>query len=83
MGGNVVATNAQDPGIQLFEPSVVTPERSSLIGSTTGEIKDVERQHHGVFAAVAVQRNIAVVWRWEREVGGNIPNLARHQPSPV
>ena len=55
MRGNVVATDTQHLGIQLFEPAVMAPERSRLVRSTTGEIKHVERQHHGVGAAVSVQ----------------------------
>jgi hypothetical protein len=64
MRGDVVATDTQHLGIQLFEPTVITPERSGLIRSTTGEIKHMERQNHGVRSAVSVQRDIAVVWRW-------------------
>ena len=78
MRGNVVATDAQHLGIQLFEPSVETAERSRLIRSTTGEIQDVERQHHGMAPAVGVQRNIAVMRRWQGEIWGNIANLTWH-----
>lgn len=83
MRGNVVATDAQHLGIQLFEPSVETTERSRLVRSTTGEIENVERQHNGVRAVVGVQGNIAVMRRWQGEVWGNVANLTWHQPSPL
>lgn len=78
MRGNVVATDAQYLGIQLFEPSVETAERSRLIRSTTGEIQDMERQHYAVSTAVGVQRNIAVMRRWQGEIWGNVANLTWH-----
>ena len=78
MRGNVVATDAQHLGIQLFEPSVETAERSRLVRSTTGEIEDVERQHYAVSTAVGVQRNIAVMRRWQGEIWGNVANLTWH-----
>ena len=78
MRGDVVATDAQHLGIQLFEPSVETAERSCLIRSTTGEIEDVERQHHGVAPPVGVQRNIAMMRRWQGKIWGNVANLTWH-----
>ena len=60
----------------------MTAERSSLVGSTTGEIKNVEGQHDGVRAAVAAQRDIAVMGRWQRELWGDVANLTWHQMSP-
>ena len=83
MRGNMVATDAQYLGIQLFEPSVQTAERSSLVRSTTGEVEDEERQHHRVSPPVGVQRNIAMMRRWQGEIWGNVANLTWHQPSPV
>ena len=55
VGGNVVATDAQHLGIQLFELTVETAERSRLVRSTTGEIEDVERQHNRVRPAVSAE----------------------------
>ncbi len=74
----VVATDAQHLGIQLFEPSVQTAERGSLVRSTTGEIENMERQHHRVSSAVGVQGNIAMMGRWQSEIWGNVANLTWH-----
>ena len=61
MGGNVVATDAQNLGILFLEPLVETAERGGLVRSTTGEVQHVERQHDGLAAPVSVEGDVPMV----------------------
>jgi hypothetical protein len=46
----MITTDAQYLGLPFFQPAVITPEGDGLLGSPTGEVEDVERQHY-VFRA--------------------------------
>jgi hypothetical protein len=52
MGRDMVTTNAQNLGIQLLEPAVVTPEQDRLFRSATGKIQYMKRQNHMLLAPV-------------------------------
>ena len=82
MGVNGIAADAQHLGIMLLEPAVGLPEQGGLAGSTGGEVKDVEGQHHGFFAAILAQGNFPVVRGWQLEIWGDIANFSRHNHTP-
>jgi hypothetical protein len=42
MRRNMITTDAQDLGLPLFQPAMITPEGDGLLRSTTGEVKDVK-----------------------------------------
>ena len=77
-----IATDAQNLGIVLLEPAVGLPEEGGLAGSTRGEIKDVERQHHRLVAAILAQGYLSMLWRWQLEIWGCVANLCRHNHTP-
>ena len=60
MGGNGVATYAQNLGIFLLELAIGLPERGGLGGSTRGEIEHVERQDHVFLASVLAERYVSL-----------------------
>ena len=77
-----IATDAQNLGIVLLKPAVGLPEEGGLAGSTRGEIKDVERQHHRLVAAILAQGYLSMLWRWQFEIWGYVANFYRHNHTP-
>jgi hypothetical protein len=62
MGSDMVAAYAQHLGIFLLKPGVILPERGGLVGSTTGEVKHVKREHHILVSPVLAQANISLAY---------------------
>ena len=60
MRGDMITTDAQYLGLPLLQPAVIAPEGHGLLGSPTGEVKDVKRQYHVLVAAILTQANIAL-----------------------
>ena len=52
MRRDMITTDAQYLGLPLFQPAVIAPEGHGLLGSATGEVKDVKRQYHVLVPAV-------------------------------
>jgi hypothetical protein len=42
MRRNMITTDAQNLGLPLLQPAMITPEGDGLLRSTTGEVKDVK-----------------------------------------
>ncbi len=59
MGSKVVTAYAQHLGIILLEPAVIPPERGSLVSSTTGEVKHMERENYILVPPVLTQGNVS------------------------
>ena len=53
VGGNGIATDAQDLGIVILELLVLMAERGCLSRSTSCEVEYVEREHHVLLTLVA------------------------------
>jgi len=56
----MVYAYAQNLGILLLNPAVVSPEGGRLVGSPGGEIKDMERQNNMLVAFVLAQAYLLV-----------------------
>jgi hypothetical protein len=79
VGGNGVATYAQNLGIVILEPLVVLTERGCLSRSTRCEVEYVERKND-YLAVVIAKGNVPVGGR-KLEIGGYIANFCRHIPA--
>ena len=75
---DMIATDAQYLGLPLLQPAVIAPEGHGLLGSATGEVKDVKRQDHMFVPAVLAQSNIALTHRGERKIRGDVAHFCRH-----
>lgn len=80
---NGVATDAQNLGIVLLKPAVSLPEEGGLAGSTRGEVKNVEGQHHCFLATILAEGYLSVLGRWQLEIRGYVANFCRHIHSPL
>ena len=77
MGGNGVATDAQDLGIVILELLVLLAERGCLSRSTRCEVEYVEGKNDYLVALVVGKGNIPLGGR-KLEIGGYIANFCRH-----
>ena len=75
---DMITTDAQYLGLPLIQPAVIAPEGHGLLGSATGEVKDVKREDHVLVAAVLAQGNIALTHRGQRKIRGDFANFCRH-----
>jgi len=80
VGGNGVATDAQDLGIILLEPLVFLAERGCLSRSTSCEVEYVEGKNDYLTTLVIAKGNVPVGGR-KLEIGGYIANFCRHIPA--
>ena len=80
MGGNGVATDAQDLGIVILELLVLLAERGCLSRSTRCEVEYVEGKNDYLFALVIAKGNVPI-GGGKLEIGGYIANFCRHIPA--
>ena len=80
MGGNGVATDAQNLSIIILEPLVLLTERGCLRRSTSGEVEYVEGKNDYLVALVVAKGNVPIGGR-KLEIGGYIANFCRHTPA--
>ena len=80
MGGNGVATDAQNLSIIILEPRVLLTERGCLRRSTSGEVEYVEGKNDCLFAFIIAKGNVPVGGR-KFEIWGYIANFCRHTPA--
>ena len=78
MGRHVVTAYTQDLGIIRLELLVKPAERGGLVGSTTGKVQYVEREHHVFVALVLTQGYVTFADRWQLKIGGCFTNFCRH-----
>ena len=58
IGECTIHAHTQDLGVGSFQALQIRLKVFHLLGSTTGESKDVEREDHLLFSAVLAERNI-------------------------
>ena len=74
----MITTDAQYLGLPLFQPAVIAPEGDGLLGSPTGEVKDVKRQHNVFLTTVLTQTDIPFTDRRKGKIRSDFANFCRH-----